>query len=86
MTVYIRKSDPQMAYKIFQEMIEKGIEPNLPIYTTLINAFRMGRKLEKCWELNKQIMSKKNVEVDETYVGVMLKVHAAVFIKHNLDA
>ena len=29
--------------------IEKGIEPDLPVYTTLINSFRLGRKLAKCW-------------------------------------
>lgn len=68
-----------MAYKILQEMIEKGIAPDLPVYTTLINSFRMGRKLEKCWELNKMLL-KSRVELDETYVGVMLKVHAAVTI------
>jgi pentatricopeptide repeat protein len=69
-----------MAYKILQEMIEKGIAPDLPVYTTLINSFRMGRKLEKCWELNKMLLKSK-VELDETYVGVMLKVHAAVIAK-----
>ena len=37
--------DPEMTYKILQEMIEKGIEPDLPVYTSLINSFRLGRKL-----------------------------------------
>lgn len=63
-------------------MIEKGIVPDLPVYTTLINSFRMGRKLEKCWELNKMVLKSK-VDLDETYVGVMLKVHAAVIIKRR---
>jgi hypothetical protein len=37
----------------------------------------VGRKLEKCWELNKLVIKSK-VQLDEAYVGVMLKVHAAV--------
>lgn len=49
MQVYVGSKNPEMAYKILQEMIEKGISPDLPVYTTLINSFRLGRKLEKCW-------------------------------------
>ena len=45
MQVYVWKQNPDMAEKILQEMVEKGLEPNLPVYTTLINAFRVGRKL-----------------------------------------
>lgn len=63
MQAYVRKNDPDMAYKIVQEMTEKGIQPDLPVYTTLINAFRIGRKLEKCWEINRQLVKNK-VEFD----------------------
>ena len=49
MQLYVGEQNPEMAYKILQEMIERGIQPDLPVYTTLINAFRQGRKLEKCW-------------------------------------
>ncbi len=45
MQAYVKRNEPEMAYKIVQEMIEKGIEPDLPVYTTLINAFRIGRKI-----------------------------------------
>lgn len=45
MQVYVGTQNPEMAYKILQEMIEKGIAPDLPVYTTLINSFRLGRKL-----------------------------------------
>lgn len=37
--------DADMGYKILQEMIEKGIEPDLPVYTSLINSYRHCRKL-----------------------------------------
>lgn len=45
MQAYLNDINPDMAYKILQEMIEKGINPDLPVYTTLINSFRLGRKL-----------------------------------------
>ena len=45
MQAYTVNNDPNMALKIFDEMIEKGLEPDLPTYTTLINCFRIGRKL-----------------------------------------
>lgn len=45
MQVYISKKNAEMAYKILQEMVEKGIQPDLPVYTSLINAFRLSRKL-----------------------------------------
>lgn len=45
MQAYLNDKNPEMTYKILQEMIEKGINPDLPVYTTLINSFRLGRKL-----------------------------------------
>ena len=69
--------DSEMTFKILQEMEEKGIEPDLPVYTSLINSFRKARKLEKCWEINR-LIRKKKIELDEAYVGVMLKVYAGV--------
>lgn len=68
-----------MGLKLLDEMEEKGIEPDLPAYTTLVNCFRKGRKLDKCWEVHRKLMKSKQ-ELDETYTGVMLKVYAAVKI------
>lgn len=45
MQAYLNNKNPEMTLKILQEMIEKGINPDLPVYTTLINSFRLGRKL-----------------------------------------
>lgn len=45
MQAYLNCKNPEMTLKILQEMIEKGINPDLPVYTTLINSFRLGRKL-----------------------------------------
>jgi pentatricopeptide repeat protein len=45
MQAYTTNNDPDMAYKILQEMIEKNIQPDLVVYTTLVNAMRIGRKL-----------------------------------------
>lgn len=77
MQAYVKTRNPTMAFKILQEMEECDITPDLPVYTTLINCFRQGRCLDKCWEVNRRLIRKK-VPLDETYVGVMLKVHAAV--------
>ena len=52
---YVINNDPFMALKILDEMKEKGLEPDLPVYTTLVNCFRQGRKLQKCWEVNKKM-------------------------------
>ena len=59
MKVYGQSNDPEMAFKILQEMIERGIQPDLPVYTTLINTFRKGRKLARCWEINRLILKSK---------------------------
>jgi pentatricopeptide repeat protein len=59
MQTYVINNDPNMALKILDEMVEKGIEPDLPVYTTLINSFRVGRKLEKCWEVDKKMRNSK---------------------------
>lgn len=45
MQTYVNNNDPYMALKLLDEMIEKGLEPDLPTYTTLVNCFRKGRKL-----------------------------------------
>lgn len=74
---YVINNNPLQALKILDEMKEKGLEPDLPVYTTLVNCLRKGRKLEKCWEVNKK-MIENGVEADETFTGVMLKVFAAV--------
>ncbi len=63
MRAYIKNNTPDMALKILQEMEEKGIVPDLPVYTTVINSLRIGRKLQKCWEINKMLVAKK-VEFD----------------------
>lgn len=49
MQTYVTNNDSDMALKILDEMIEKGLEPDLPVYSTLINCLRKGRKLKKCW-------------------------------------
>jgi pentatricopeptide repeat protein len=45
MQTYVINNDPNMALKILDEMVEKGLTPDLATYTTLINCFRKGRKL-----------------------------------------
>ena len=42
---YVWNNNPYMALKIMEEMEEKGIVPEIATYTTVINSFRLGRKL-----------------------------------------
>lgn len=60
---YVVNNDPTMALKILDEMKEIGLEPDLPVYTTLVNCLRQGRKLEQCWEVNKK-MVQSGIEPD----------------------
>lgn len=48
MQVYIWTHNDEMVEKILQEMIELGIEPDLAVYSSLINGYRIGRNLHKC--------------------------------------
>jgi pentatricopeptide repeat protein len=45
MQVYVNNNDSRMALKLLDEMVEKGLEPDLPTYTPLINSLRKGRNL-----------------------------------------
>ena len=74
-----------MALNIVSEMEEKGIKPDLVTYTTVINCFRRGRKLAKCWEIHRNLTRNKE-EFDEAYIGVMMKVYAAVFCLSYVDS
>lgn len=82
---YTKNNNPHMGMKIVQEMEDKGIEVDLPAYTTLINCYRMGRKLTKCWELHRKVVKLK-LEQDETYTGVMMTVYAAVCCVWMVDS
>lgn len=59
MQVYVNNNDPYMASKILDEMIEHKLQPDLPTFTTLVNCFRKGRKLEKCWEIDRKMKATK---------------------------
>lgn len=74
---YVKTNNSEMAGAILRQMTEKSIIPDLPVYTSVINCYRNDRNLPKCWELHKQVV-KSGKQLDETYVGVMLKVYAAV--------
>ncbi len=45
-----------MAGAILREMAEKSIIADLPVYTSVINSYRVDRNLSKCWELHKQVV------------------------------
>jgi pentatricopeptide repeat protein len=59
MQTYVNNNNPNMALKLLDEMVDCGLKPDLPTYTTLINSLRKGRNLQKCWELHKKVQLSK---------------------------
>ena len=47
MLCYTRRYEPQKALKIFQDMQDSGMKPDVVCYTTLINAFKNSKSVEK---------------------------------------
>ncbi len=46
---YVKTNNSEMAGAILREMTEKSIIADLPVYTSVINSYRVDRNLPKCW-------------------------------------
>jgi len=51
MLCYAKKGKPVEAENVLREMKDKGLEPDVVTYTTLIDSFKRAGKLDKCWEI-----------------------------------
>ena len=78
MNCYARSGESNHALKIFQQMKEKGLEPDVASYTTLINSFYKGKNLKKCWDLFDEV--KTGCGPDEHLMGLMIEICAHVII------
>lgn len=76
MMAYVRTGDSDNAQAIVLEMEQNGMVPDLPLFTTLMNAHLKARKLDKCWRLHRHV-EKQGLPLDETYVSVLMQVYAS---------
>jgi len=51
MLCYAKKGRPVEAENVLREMKDKGLQPDVVTYTTLIDAFKRSGNLDKCWEI-----------------------------------
>lgn len=77
MNCYARAGNSFQAFKIFQQIKEKGINPDVASYTTVINSFYKARNLNKCWELFNELRMGGPVP-DEHVFGLMIEICAHV--------
>ena len=47
MLCYTRRHEPEMAHAILRELKEKGMQPDQVIYTTVINAYKNAKNIDK---------------------------------------
>ena len=59
-------------------MVDKGIEPDVVSFTTVIDAHKRGKNIDKCWEMFNDIrtMNLTN-DVDEVLLSYMTRLTAA---------
>lgn len=52
---YARLNQPNEAENVFREMVDKGLKPDIVTYTTLIDAFKRAKDLDRCWQIYNDI-------------------------------
>ncbi len=79
---YCKKGEPINAEKVLREMVKDGIRPDNITYTTVIDAYKRQRQIDKCWELYDYYTSNAGLEgdgrdADEFLLGYMVRLCAA---------
>jgi len=64
--------------RIFNDLKRDGFEPDLPIYTTLINSFYRVKQWKKCWDLFDEARLESHLKPDENLIGLMIEICADV--------
>lgn len=67
MMSYAKNKQPTHCESIIREMKEKGLEPDIPIYTTLIHSYDMVGNIDKCWEIFNNIRN-LNSDINEKLI------------------
>ena len=70
--------------KVLREMISKGLRPDVVCYTTVIDAYKRVRDINKCWELYEYFSTNTGLmesgpgsDTDEFMLSYMIRVCAA---------
>lgn len=72
---YSRARKADNCLKIIEEMKATGIKPDLPCYTTLVQALKYVGRFDQCYKYHDE-MVKAGVELDEVFLTLMIKVCA----------
>lgn len=75
---YTKNNDIKMSKKLFIEMQDKGIQPDIVCMTSMIHAYAKNKNYKEAWELHYQVREATHLygDLDETFYGVMLDVCA----------
>lgn len=79
---YCKSGDALNAEKVLREMVKEGLRPDAITYTTVIDAYKRQRKIDKCWELYDYFSANLGLEgdgkdPDEFMLGYMVRLCAA---------
>ena len=79
---YCKKNEALNAEKVLREMVKSGLKPDAVTYTTVIDAYKRVRNIEKCWELYEYYTTNTGLEsdgkgADEFLLGFMVRLCAA---------
>ena len=79
---YCKKNDPLNAEKVLREMVKAGLRPDSVTYTTVIDAYKRTRNVNKCWELYDYFTTNVGLEgdgkeADEFLLSYMVRLCAA---------
>jgi pentatricopeptide repeat protein len=75
-----KSGDALNAEKVLKEMVKDGLAPDVVCYTTVIDAYKRVRNIEKCWELYEYFSTTTACDgklPDEFMQGYMIRLCAA---------
>jgi pentatricopeptide repeat protein len=79
---YAKSNKAMDAEKVLREMVKDGLRPDAITYTTVIDAYKRIRDINKCWELYEYYVTNINLETDarqadEFMLGYMVRLCGA---------
>ena len=74
---YAKMNEPNSAYSVIREMNDKGIQPDIVSFTTLIDAFNRTGNFDKCWEIYNDVYQMQlSGDIDEFLLSYMVRLTA----------
>ena len=78
MVCYAKLNKPVEAENVLREMIDKGIQPDIVIYTTLIDSYKRVGNIDRCWEIFEEARTTvQGVDADEMLLSYMVRLAGA---------